>query len=301
MTRIYDLGYDFRYVRDVFELHASMGIPVEKTVSALAKTYGADEVKLQQAIKESRGTWYRRNNARSLVEMVIDQLATSIVHSEPFQGENNILMPQADTYALGVHALQEACVAENNSHQPIVEIDGRRIYRPNTFFENCLVRMEDFNTLANPDGTPRTMEERLRYFSTWLDSCCGIAYQAKTTKLKLSLVCPQLIGIDTDFAEGPMSVDYANFFHQVELDSSSPNFVRDGWMALLEGDSKVYKKYVSVLKAAKGAEIIPNFWVQQNIAKDQLRAVYVSNLVNFSYAYGNYFLNYSGRFLRRSP
>ncbi len=227
-------------------------------------------------------------------------ITTPAVSSPEFTGEY-ILMPQTRTYALGVHTLQEACVAENNHNQPQYTLpDGSIIYRPNIFLENILARAHDFNTLTNPDGTQRTMEERLRYFNTWLDSSCGIAYQAKTTKLKLSLQCPQLISIDPNFAEAFLPVDYASF-QGTELDSSSPNFVRDGWMTLLEGKTDVYNEYLSVLKAAKGTDIIPTFWVQQNTAEDQLRAVYVSGLDDDSLAYGDCSLYSSGRFLRRSP
>ena len=211
-----------------------------------------------------------------------------------------ILMPQTNTYALGVHALQEACIAENNPHQPKVVINGREVYRANTFLENILARMTDFNTLANPDGTPRNMEERLKYFNTWLDSCCGVAYQAKTTKLKLGLQCPELICIAKDFVNGFLPVDYANF-QGIELDSSSKTFARDGWMALLEGKTDVYTEYLQALKAAKGRDVIPNVWIQKNTNEDQLRAVYVLNLDNNSYANGINGLSNSGRFLRRSP
>ncbi len=219
--------------------------------------------------------------------------------SSGFTGDY-ILMPRSNTYALGVEALRQACTQEKNQHQPKVVINGREFYRQNSFFENGLARIIDFNTLTHPDGTPRTMEERLRYFNTWLDSSCGVAYQAKTTKLKLSLVCLQLIGIDKDFAGAFLPVDYANF-PGTELDSSSSNFVRDSWMTLLEGDNKVYQEYLAVLKAAKGTDVIPGFWKRQNTATDELRAVCVLNLGINADAYGNNDLNSGVRFLRRSP
>ena len=98
-----------------------------------------------------------------------------------------ILMPQTTTYAFGVHVLQEKCVSENNVHQPKIVVVGRELYRPNTFLENILARMHDYETLKNPDGSDRSLEKRKLLFDTWLDSCCGVAYQAGTTKFKLSL------------------------------------------------------------------------------------------------------------------
>jgi len=209
-----------------------------------------------------------------------------------------ILMSQTSTYALGMHALQEACQKKHNPNQPKITLpNGREVYRSNTFLENILARINDYETLQNPDGSVRTMDQRLTLFNTWLDSCCGIAYKAKTTKLKLNLTCPQLIGIAKDFAGKYLPVDYAHFPHQVELDSSSKTFIRDGWLALLEGKTDVYEHYLAVLKTIKGLDIIPNFGVRKNIAEDELRAVFVNSLDNFSFAIGFNNLFYYGRFL----
>lgn len=214
-----------------------------------------------------------------------------------------VLMPQSNTYALGMHALQKACEAEKNPHQPQIALsDGRKVYRSNTFLENILARLEDYNTLTNASGSQRTMEERLRYFNTWLDSCCGIAYKVGSPKLKLKYVCPKLVGISKDFSKGFLPIYYAFFKEDVELDRSSPNFVREGWIDLLEGQEKVYREYLAVLKEIKKQEIIPNFWVldQDSLKADKLRAVYVSDLDSNSIAYGNGNLGNDSRFLRHS-
>ena len=212
-----------------------------------------------------------------------------------------ILMPITSTYVLGVHALQEKCVSENNVHQPKIVIAGGELYRPNTFLENILARMDDYETLTNPDGSDRSLEDRKRFFDTWLDSCCGVAYRAGTTKFKLNLQCPELIGIDKGFNGSYLSVNYATF-SGVELDSSSPNFVRDGWMTLLEGRTDVYDAYLAMLKSIIGGDVIPKFWLRQNSATDELRAVYVHVLDNDCDAYGSYDLYGGGRFLcRRNP
>ena len=75
-----------------------------------------------------------------------------------------ILMPQASTYALGLHALQEKCVQENNQHQPQITLpNGKKVYRANTFLENIEARMNDWETEKNPAGSVRTEEERKRF------------------------------------------------------------------------------------------------------------------------------------------
>ncbi|MEK6846182.1 MAG: hypothetical protein AABY26_05455 [Nanoarchaeota archaeon] len=85
------------------------------------------------------------------------------------------------------------------------------------------------------------------------------------------------------------------------INSSSPNFVRDAWLALLEGKTDVYQDYLKVLKAASGRDIVPGFWKRQNTTTDELRASYVVNLDGGSNAVGSNDLDGSGCFLRGSP
>ena len=218
-----------------------------------------------------------------------------------YQGDHT-LMPQTNTYALGVHALQEQCQRDNNQNHPQFDLpNGRKVYRPKTFLENILLRMDDWETLENPDGSDRTLDERKRYFTTWLDSSCGIAYEKSTTNLKLRLQCPELIGIDKNFSEESLPIDYSSFINDVALDGSSQTFARDGWLALLEGKEAVYTKYLKVLKEIKGNDITPNFWKRQNCSKDNLRAVYVNNLIDLSFANGDYVLNNDGCFVQVNP
>ncbi|MBI5002685.1 J domain-containing protein, partial [Candidatus Woesearchaeota archaeon] len=97
-----------------------------------------------------------------------------------------ILMNIAPTYARGVHALHTACVAENNlNHPKYICPDGSSIYRPLTFKEGIVARLREFNTLHNPDGSARSLDDRLVLFSRWNDSCTGIAKKAGTTKFKI--------------------------------------------------------------------------------------------------------------------
>src|SRR3989338_943542 len=57
-------------------------------------------------------------------------------------GQTYILMNSITTYALGVHALREACVAERNSmHPQYARPDGSSIYRPHTFKEGITARL----------------------------------------------------------------------------------------------------------------------------------------------------------------
>jgi len=218
-----------------------------------------------------------------------------------YQGDHT-LMPKADTYALGLYALQEQCQRDNNQNHPQFTLpNGSRVYRPKTFLENILLRMDDWETKVNPDGSDRTEDERKRYFNTWLDSSCGIAYEKSTTNLKLRLQCPELIGIDKNFSEESLPIDYSSFINDVALDGSSKTFARDGWLALLEDKEDVYTDYLKVLKEIEGKDITPNFWKRQNCSKDNLRAVYVNNLNYDSDANGNVSLGYDGCFVQVNP
>jgi hypothetical protein len=222
--------------------------------------------------------------------------------STSFTGQY-LLMPRTSTYALGLHELQEACEREKNQNQQQITLpDNRKVYRANTFLENIMARMNDWEILVNPDGSERTPEDRKRYFTTWLDSSCGIAYQKGSTKLKLQLVCPELMGIAKDFAQAFLPVNYASFRGDVTLDSGSDNFVRDGWLALLEGKEDVYTQYLKVLKEIVGKKITPDFWARSKygLKTDELRAVCVSYLDYSSVADGGNSLDNGGRFLRGS-
>jgi hypothetical protein len=212
---------------------------------------------------------------------------------------NYILMPQANTYALGLHALQQACIAEGDKcQQPQIQLpDGRKVYRANTFLENILARMNDWETLTDSNGNNRTEEERKEYFQTWLDSCGGVAYQARSTRLKLQLICPQLMGIDKEDTSHFLPVNYANFSGQ-EFDSSHPNFVHDGWLYLLEGRTDVYTDYLKILKTITQIDITPGFWKRKNTSDDELRALYVIDLIIISNVIGNNDLINNGSFLR---
>ena len=123
-----------------------------------------------------------------------------------------ILMPQTNTYALGVDALREACKNDPASAHPQFTLpDGSIVYRPLTFRENLEARVKEYETLQHPDGRAKTAEERQALFLKWLDSCTGIAYKANTTKFKVIPECLPLITIDKDNRDHFLAVPYSSF------------------------------------------------------------------------------------------
>ncbi|MBU2590383.1 MAG: hypothetical protein KKB39_06500, partial [Nanoarchaeota archaeon] len=131
-----------------------------------------------------------------------------------------ILMPKADTYALGVEALQNSCnVDPSNAQFMFTQDDTSRIIRPLTFEENIKARVDDYETLFDKNGNERDLEARKRLFQIGLDSCTGIAYKAKTTKFKILNECSELINIASNFNSKYLPINYRGI-NSIELDSS---------------------------------------------------------------------------------
>jgi len=242
------------------------------------------------------------------VDPTPDPEPTPPTPSQPINGRY-IEMPRADTYGLGVQALQQACIQERNLNHPIYGSSG--IYRPLTFKETIEARVNDYESHK---PTP----ERLHLFNNWKASCCGIAYKHGSTKFKLQVQCPELITIDSTFAQGFLPVNYAKF-SGVELDSSKGKYNQSitpdeilnhpVWLAVMEGNKTLLKAYCDIVfhelgqrsanKQPPGGAM--GFYVLQNTVEDQLRAVFVDLLDDFSSADGSNDLYYGGRFLRVAP
>jgi len=265
-------------------------------------------------------TKYYEEHPEALIEKT--EVTSASVDITKQSIEEYILMPEIKTYALGVHALQEQCVKENNQNQPqFVFHDGRVRHRPNTFKENCLARLHQFNTLTNSDGSQRTLRQRMEFLIYGNESCCGIAYPAaerKSSKFKSILKSPELIIIPQNFKFFYYPVDYAQLPCTRELDRSGAKYnehltpaeidSHEGWLTLFEEDAIAlhdYRKMFGEALALNNPQNLPQkymaFWILNAPQEDQLRALYVSCLGDISCAYGNSVLNCIGSFLRRKP
>ncbi|MBI2146178.1 hypothetical protein HYU22_02470 [Candidatus Woesearchaeota archaeon] len=220
------------------------------------------------------------------------------------------LMGQTSTYALGVHALQEACSAESSSLHPMIKFaTAESVYRPLTFRENIEARVKEYQRTHNADGTERTKEERLHLFGKWLDSCTGLAYKAQSTQFKIVPLSQNLITIDKDFRTEFLPVGYDGLTG-VELDSSRGVYntsltkaqVVDhpAWRAAVD-DVALLREYATIVFSENRADKQMWFWVRQNTPSDELRALFVSYLNSNSYAGGSNNLYIIGSFLRVAP
>ena len=233
-----------------------------------------------------------------------------------------VMMPQTDTYAINLHALQDECIQENNQNHPRFKLPGgRTVYRPLTIKENCLARLKQFYTDKNPDGSTRTLGQRVEFMDNWNDSCCGIAYPVKksqSSKFKLILQCPELISLPVDFKNEFYSVDYTQLPCTRELDRRWAKYdqnlypteidTHEGWLTLFEEDLTALRDYrqavgeaLTLKYAHNSPRVFMAFWLLNTPKEDQLRAVYVSSLDGDSHVSSVDHLNNYGRFLRHKP
>ena len=237
----------------------------------------------------------------------------SISHEKEAIDGRYILMPRTATYAQGLHALRNACQADVNSVHPTFTLDdGSNIYRPLTFKEDITARVTDYNTLHNPDGSERTLQERLKLFTErWLDSCTGIAYQKGTGKFKVVLQSKELITLPEGFNSLYFPITY-NDMAGMELDRTSATYnallnknqvkTHPAWRAAVEEDVTLLREYRDIVFAAKdNPETAMGFWLRTDIPEDQLRALFVDYLYSYSNASGNVSLNNIGSFLHVAP
>ena len=215
-----------------------------------------------------------------------------------------ILMDQKNTYALGVQALREACEKEPLSPHPIFTKDnGSIIYRPLTFKETIEARVHDYE--SNKDT-----EDRKRLFRRWNDSCTALAYKKGTTTFKILTISPHLISIDRDFNESFLPITYDNI-GGIELRSDcgkyNQHLTKDevvhhpAWLTAVENDAALLKTYSDIVFTEREINEAMAFCVLQNTPQDQLRALLVHDLDNYSNAYGGYNLDYVGSFLLVAP
>lgn len=173
----------------------------------------------------------------------------------------HIMMPLTKTYAQGVHALQDACIRENNLEHPRHTCaDGTVRYRPLTFRENIIARLTEFNTLTNPDGSPRPLEDRLVLLREFNDSCTGFLRRAQTTKFKIVPIFEPFITIERGYANSWLPVSY-DAFDVPELDSNNGIYCRplslenfynnEGWRFAMEHDLSTLHEYATSFAKAR--------------------------------------------------
>lgn len=192
-----------------------------------------------------------------------------------------------------------------------IELNGQTYVRPFTMKENLQARVEDFNTLTNPDGTQRTEEERRRFSNTWLDSCSSIHNLARTTRFKINPMSPELIALAQVPTQDYLAVPYVSSVLP-ELDASQGKYNQSlsraevleqpAWLAATEEDRVLLGEAFDVLRTVKNAPAGwkgMGFYPYLDKEQDELRPLVVNCRNWTGDAEGRDQLCYDGRLLRR--
>ncbi len=249
----------------------------------------------------------------NISETVVDR----VVSPKKIEKLEYEVMPEKRIYAEGVYALQNSYAWKETEVPSHLWYDyvGRRIVRPLTCRENILARVEDFETLKNKDGSTRTIEDKLKLFNVWLDSCMGVAYSSKSEDdFMIVPVCKELITIPKKFSNEYLLVDYVSLQgkgvslkrSQAKYDtplSESEVIAHPAWIASVEEDVTLLCTYASIffnyVKSKEGKAM--SFLVAGQSKKDQIRALLVDSLEADSNAIGYFGLNFNSSFLRATP
>ena len=226
------------------------------------------------------------------------------------------LMPQAQTYALGVQALRDSYKRGECPSQPTVEIDGKQWVRPLTLKENLQARLEVFETVTDMNGKGYPLQDRLRLFNHWIESCTGIVHEEGTTRFKVIPICRALITIDPLFDERVILVSYDDIHgdNNITLDSNDGIYNKwltreqvmnhPAWRAIVGDDEdgrKLLQEYSQIIcEHGVGGDTM-GFFVCEKQEQDELHPLYISNSIGASSVYGYSLLNFNGLFLRITP
>ncbi|PIN73386.1 hypothetical protein COV20_04110 [Candidatus Woesearchaeota archaeon CG10_big_fil_rev_8_21_14_0_10_45_16] len=211
-------------------------------------------------------------------------------------------LPRMGTYALGVHALREKCIKDENTAQPRLQLlNGSSIYRAMTFKETVEAKVDDY------ERYDKSQAERKRLWGDWLDTCSAFAYEENSTKFQFARECIPLIKIPKHFKGFFFEIPYSSV-DGIPLDSSEGIYneplpyakIEDhaGWRAVLEDDVALLRQFRDITWHESGKpDALMVFFAPPRVKTDTVLAACVNDLSNRSNAGGNINLSISGRFL----
>ena len=306
------------------ELYQQTGVQGEEPVrlyqlcfQALAQAKGWDKLEDKDLLKVLDAEGIPVKEFAELTGREIKPSAEPVIEVE----ENNAVQIHSSPAATSRYDLVSAPswfsafqeLRRKGSGKTIV-INGQTYVRPFTLKENLQARIEDYNILINQDGTKRTEEERKRFFDTWLDSCSGIHYLARTKKFKIVPVSNELITLAQAPTENYLSVPYAQTLG-TEFDSARGNYTQNlsraefleqpAWLAAVEEDRALLGEAFDVMRTVKKA---PADWkgmgfyvLLSNQEQGELRPLFTNYQDRNGLVIGGNLLDAGGRLLRSSP
>lgn len=230
-----------------------------------------------------------------------------------------ILMETTRTYAEGVHALQKACIAEQNPLHPKYRLaNGKEVYRQLNFKETFQAGVEDFWRLKDADGIERTFDERTTLLQSYRNSCTGMAYPRPARFFTIIPECEEWIVVSREFHAPSIPIEYADFRTKgIELDRKKAKYNtlltpdeidnHEAWLTALEGDTRLLKACREAVFAAykqKHGRVLDRgmgFYLPNTPTHDELMVLVVSDLDNDFGAVGGNYLSDLGSFVRVVP
>ena len=197
----------------------------------------------------------------------------------------NLQYVEGKTYSKAAEALDKAAreFYSQNRQMPIahpifVKRDGSLVFRPLTFRENLQKKIDDFETLKNPDGSEKSMDERFRLFRVCLSSCTGIAYKANSAKFKIIPLCEQLVTIPKYFRKSSIFINYSGI-KGIKLDSKNGKYCQrlarkevlkhSGWNIAVEEDRGLLEVYSKIVFDALNEKAM-GFYLSNRTSLDKL-------------------------------
>lgn len=110
------------------------------------------------------------------------------------------------TYAQAVDPLRSIPVSKDYAMPVFMKDDGSLIYRPFTMKELYERKLEDFFTLKDADDNERSIDDRLRFWNTWIHTCSGIALLDEKT-IKIIPESMDLIMLDKNFSDETLPIN----------------------------------------------------------------------------------------------
>ena len=218
-----------------------------------------------------------------------------------------------DTYALGVDSIRNTKITLKNLQPQFTKPDGSKIYSPLTTLESLEVMINDYNTLKDEHGTDRSVADRIKLFSNYKYTCTGVAYKNGGGEIKIIPESSDLILIPNGFNQNSLQIDYSKIIG-TKLDTSKAKYnqvlsqseviVHPAWIASV-GDTqhgrdilKAYSNIIFNLLKNNNKTQGMGYWITTNPDSDQLRALFVNSIDDYSGAVGYDVLSNYARFLR---
>ena len=217
-----------------------------------------------------------------------------------------------NNYSAALEQLRTDSAGDRNSLQPSATIGGRNYVRPLTVKEIMQFRLENYNTITNPNGTPRTEAEREQLLTKRFFTCSGIAYSTDG-RFKLSREAPQLITMDSIPRATYLSVDYA----ALNQNNNWQEFVRAQsgvkyntalteeeavnhpmWQFLAEENTPLLRETHQLNCSLYNRSTVMYAWLLDTPRQGQLRALALLNFNNLSILNGSNLLVNNSSFLR---